>query len=230
MVRLAGILTRVLAALCAAPLVVGWQVGVAYLEAHVLPSTLLFVALSLLGIGPAVLVGLIFAMTANPDVTVPEPPGEALARVAGFTLAVAVVATVTVASTWAFASVAERHDCTVTALETVEEPAPMTGSTREIPVVRLTCTDGREDAVGGSPVPLGHHSWRFWDDGDQVQVAYDPRGDLPSRAADDLHTPVRNWVLGISTGLTALLHALIVVLAARGRQGQAQEARQDTSP
>ena len=83
--------------------------------------------------------------------------------------------------------------------------------------------------MGGSPTPVGHHSWRFWARGDEVRVAYDPRGDLPSRAAEDLHTPVRNWVLGISTGLTMLLHALIV-LTARGRDGQAQEARQDASP
>lgn len=214
-----GVLLRLLGAVCAAPLIVGWLVAAAYLDAHLLPSPLLFLVLSLVGVGLAVLIGMVFSLhfrVLAPDSYYGKVPYR-LGVAAAIATAVTVLATLSVSSAWAFGSIAEQRECTVVALDSVVEEHTSTG-TRNYPLVRLACADGRADSIGGRSPSVTAHAWRFWEVGDHVRVAYDPSGDLPSRAADDLRMPIRTWLAGIAMAATMLLHVLIVMAVTRQRR------------
>jgi hypothetical protein len=176
MAKLALFLLRLVLAVCSAPLVVGWLVGAAYLDARVFPSTLLYLLLTALGVGLAVLIGILFLYYADDLGT---ELSEGFAGAAGFTSAVMVVATIAVAPAWAFGSIAEERTCVVTERGSEESMSAMDGGTRSAPLMRVRCADGLTDTVGGSSPPWSAHAWRFWAEGDEVRVAYDPGASTP---------------------------------------------------
>lgn len=203
---------RLLVALCATPAVVGALVGIAFLR---LP-TLLYALLMVAGVWLAILVAAGISTHVDEHRT-PFGLTYPLHLTALTTYTITVAATLAVASTWSLAAVAEERTCTVTARTHDEVVPAMTGTPQLLPVVHLDCA-GHSDSIGGAPPPLTHHTWRSWQEGDQVRVAQDPTGNLSSRAATDLHTPIRTWSVIIGLPLTVLLHVLVALTLQHDRR------------
>lgn len=190
------------------PLIIGWIIGVAMLDAHVVPFASLYGPLIILGV-----MGWLYLLLAV-FLGVNRPLADGVVGI-GLRVVALAIGVVTVFCAlgavrhWALDSLAGQRTCTV-ARTTLVQVANGPGFTTE-KSYDLSCGDGERDIL--DPRYIGQLP--DLDRGDRLTIAHDPTGYLRSLPVENMPTPVRDRIIVIGTGLAMLAHAMFVIVSTR---------------